>query len=81
LRYFDGSTWTQHVAPRAAKFSTPTAAIVQKPNHALHFVLTLFTFWACGGWAWIWLFVALGHKKTVHPHDGRGHAIEQRNAR
>ena len=36
------------------------------PNHALHAVLTLLTFWACGGWAWIWLIVAVSNRRRVH---------------
>jgi hypothetical protein len=44
----------------------PSAVIVTGPNHALHAVLTLFTFWACGGWAWIWLIVAIGNRRQIH---------------
>jgi hypothetical protein len=48
-------------------YSTPpqTAIVVTGPNHALHAVLTLLTFWACGGWAWIWLIVAIGNHRQV----------------
>lgn len=42
-----------------------TAVVVTGPNHALHAVLTLLTFWACGGWAWIWLIVAIGNRRQV----------------
>jgi hypothetical protein len=44
----------------------PTTVVVTGPNHALHAVLTLLTFWACGGWAWIWLIVAIGNRRQVH---------------
>ena len=44
----------------------PTTVVVTGPNHALHAVLTLLTFWACGGWAWIWLIVALSNRRRVH---------------
>jgi hypothetical protein len=43
-----------------------TTVVVTGPNHALHAVLTLLTFWACGGWAWIWLIVALSARRRVH---------------
>jgi hypothetical protein len=43
-----------------------TSVVVTGPNHALHAVLTLLTFWACGGWAWIWLIVALSNRRRVH---------------
>jgi hypothetical protein len=42
-----------------------TAVVVTGPNHALHAVLTLLTFWACGGWAWIWLIVAVANRRQV----------------
>jgi hypothetical protein len=42
-----------------------TAVVVTGPNHALHAVLTLFTFWACGGWAWVWLIVAISNQRQV----------------
>lgn len=43
----------------------PPTVVVTGPNHALHAVLTLLTFWACGGWAWIWLIVALSNRRQV----------------
>jgi hypothetical protein len=46
-------------------YPMPTSVIVTGPNHALHAVLTLLTFWACGGWAWIWLIVALSKRRRV----------------
>lgn len=42
-----------------------TAVVVTGPKHALHAVLMLRTFWACGGWAWVWLIVALGNRRQV----------------
>lgn len=44
----------------------PTTVVVTGPNHALHAVLTLLTFWACGGWAWIWLIIAISNRRQVH---------------
>jgi hypothetical protein len=41
------------------------------PNHAVHGVLTLLTFWACGGWAWIWLVVALQNRQHTIDEHGR----------
>jgi uncharacterized protein DUF2510 len=48
-RYFDGQRWTDNYAP--PEMRQPAGVIVEGPNHALHAVLTLFTFWMCGGWA------------------------------
>lgn len=61
-RYFDGANWTDQHAPLTPR---PPTAVVQGPNHALHAILTLLTFWAFGGWAWVWLIVALTNKKQV----------------
>lgn len=49
--------------------------VVVGPNHALHGVLTLFTFWACGGWAWVWLLVALRNRKQMAVVDERGRVV------
>ena len=43
-----------------------TRVVVTGANHALHAVLTVLTFWACGGWAWIWLIVTLSSRRRVH---------------
>ncbi|MEN3319469.1 MAG: hypothetical protein V7643_2870 [Mycobacterium sp.] len=43
-----------------------TSVVVTGPNHALHAVLTLLTFWACGGWGWIWLIIAMSNRRRVH---------------
>jgi Protein of unknown function (DUF2510) len=43
-----------------------TNVVITGPNHALHAVLTLLTFWACGGWGWIWLIVAISNRRRVH---------------
>ncbi len=51
-----------------------TTVVVTGPNHALHAVLTLLTFWACGGWAWIWLIVALSNRRRVHVITEAPHA-------
>jgi hypothetical protein len=42
-----------------------TSIVGAGPNHALHAVLTLLTFWACGGWASIWLTVALSNRRRI----------------
>lgn len=52
--------------PQAYPGQPPTTVVVTGPNHALHAVLTLLTFWACGGWAWIWLIVAISNRRQVH---------------
>ena len=86
-RYFDGHDWTAHhrSAPLTSMPShpsrmhppvpMPTTVVVTGPNHALHAVLTLLTFWACGGWGWIWLIVALSNRRvhviTEAPHTPR----------
>lgn len=59
----------QHQPPPPAGF------VVTGPNHALHAILTLFTFWMCGGWAWIWLIIALSNKRQVTPVDAYGRPI------
>jgi hypothetical protein len=65
-RYFDGANWTEHSAAASTPaVAPPMAAVIEGPNHALHAILTLFTFWACGGWAWVWLIIAINNKKTV----------------
>jgi hypothetical protein len=62
-RYFDGRDWTGSYAPPAVR--QPAGVVTEGPNHALHAILTLLTFWACGGWVWIWLLIALSNKKRV----------------
>lgn len=57
-RYWDGQTWTDRYAP-------PEQTVIEGPNHVLHGLLTLFTWPLCGGWAWVWLFVALNNGKRV----------------
>ncbi len=53
----------------------PAGVIVTGPNHALHAILSLLTFWACGGWIWIWLIVALANNKRARPVDAYGNPI------
>ena len=80
-RYFDGRDWTAHhrstppaptplppgpMQPPPPAVPMSASVVVTGPNHALHAVLTLLTFWACGGWAWIWLVVALSNRRRVH---------------
>ena len=56
-----------HPAPLPPSYPPPSAptVVITGPNHALHAVLTVLTFWACGGWAWIWLIVALANRRQV----------------
>ncbi len=63
-RYWDGTAWTEHFAPVAMQRAHPLT-YVEGPNHALHFILTLLTFPLCGGWAWVWLIIAISNKKRV----------------
>lgn len=62
-RYFDGQQWTDQFAPQQQVM--PSALVVDGPNHVLHAILTFFTWPLCGGWAWIWLIVALNNKKRI----------------
>jgi hypothetical protein len=57
--------------------AVPPAAgvVVTGPNHAVHGILTLFTFWLCGGWAWIWLIVAMANNKRVQTVDAYGNVL------
>jgi hypothetical protein len=68
FRYFDGVNWTSHTSPVRGPHPVwdhaPTK-VIEGPNHALHFILTLFTFWCFGGWAWVWLIIALNNRKRV----------------
>lgn len=50
-------------------------AVQTGPNHALHGILTLLTFWACGGWVWVWLFIALFGRRRVHVIDEYGRVV------
>lgn len=59
-RYFDGIAWTGHHAPAPRDH-----IVVTGPNHVLHAILTFLTFWACGGWGWVWLLIALNNRKHV----------------
>jgi hypothetical protein len=59
-RYWDGAQWTDHTAPLDPVKEPVT--VVEGPNHVLHFILTFFT---CGAWAFVWLFIALRDKKRV----------------
>jgi Protein of unknown function (DUF2510) len=74
FRYFDGRNWTSGTSPvrgylapgpqRPGLDRAPTT-VIEGPNHALHFILTLLTFWLFGGWLWVWLIVALINKRRV----------------
>lgn len=61
-RYFDGVQWTPQVAPVQAYRQT---VVVTGPNHVLHAILTFLTWPLCGGWGWVWLFVAMNNRKHV----------------
>lgn len=37
-----------------------------KPNHVLHFLITFFT---CGVWGFVWLFIALAARPPWRVHD------------
>jgi hypothetical protein len=37
------------------------------------------TLWACGGWAWIWLIVALSNRRRVHVITGRHSRLDERH--
>lgn len=79
-RYWDGNQWTAvaPLTPVNAPASIPPSAagvVITGPNHALHFILTLFTFWACGGWAWVWLVIALNNPRKVQTVDAYGRPI------
>ncbi|AKU42382.1 hypothetical protein AVT30_gp63 [Mycobacterium phage UnionJack] len=56
-RYWDGQRW----APQAVH----AQQVVTGPNHVLHLILTILTFWFFGGWIWVWLIVALSNKKRI----------------
>lgn len=38
----------------------PVLATRTKPNHVLHFLVTMFT---CGLWAFVWLFISLAARE------------------
>lgn len=50
LMYWDGQRWL--LPPQ------PIGIVPKQTNHALHLLLTILTFWMCGGWLWVWIFVA-----------------------
>lgn len=59
VRYFDGYRWT-------TRFRREESVIVPvQTNHALHLLLTVLTFPLCGGWLWVWLFVAIANSGQV----------------
>lgn len=86
-RYFDGVQWTEQYAPAAPAVAPPMVpppaggVVVSGPNHILHLILTVLTFWACGGWIWIWLIVALANNKRVQTVDAYGRVITPPPAR
>ena len=55
------------------------------PNHVLHGILSLFTFWLLGGWLWIWLIVSVaaraGRYGMILTVDAWGHVHQQRTSR
>lgn len=72
-RYWDGFGWTV-AAPLPAR-PTPAGVVVTGPNHAVHAILSLLTFWACGGWIWVWLIVAAQNNKRIQQVDAYGNVI------
>jgi hypothetical protein len=73
-RYFDGEEWT---AGWIAPVPVPAREVIKGPKHWLHLLLTVLTFWALGGWAWIWLLVALSGRKQVLTVDMYGNVIRR----
>ena len=69
-RYFDGADWGPYAPP------PPPHTLVQGPNPALPAIATLLTLWACGGWLWVWLFIAANNKRTVTQVDSTGRVVE-----
>ena len=41
-------------------------------------MLTLLTFWMCGGWAWVWLVIAASNRRQVQTVDAYGNVIARR---
>lgn len=80
-RYFDGLNWGPSApppdppGPPTPAGPIPAGIVTTGPNHALHAVLTLFTFWLCGGWAWVWLLVALANRRQTYAVDAFGNRI------
>jgi hypothetical protein len=64
-RYFDGRDWTQHHASAQQLQPQNQAVVVTGPNHVLYAILTFLTWPLCGGWAWVWLFIAMNNKNHV----------------
>lgn len=56
-RWFDGQHWHMN----APQQHFPQTVIVKGPNHALHAVLTLFTF---GLWLPVWIIVTIAGSKV-----------------
>jgi hypothetical protein len=73
-RYFDGEGWTDD---RVLPVPQPARYVIEGPKHWLHFLLTVLTFWALGGWAWIWLLVAITGRKQVLTVDLYGNVIRR----
>ena len=46
----------------------------RRVNHLLHLILTLLTFWLMGGWAWVWIALAIfgGEKREIATVDEYG---------
>lgn len=78
FRFFDGTNWTAGTSPvrgyvppvpREPGSDIPEplqqTPVIEGPNHILHLILTVLTFWFFGGWLWVWLVIALRNKKRV----------------
>jgi hypothetical protein len=80
-RYWDGAQWGPFAPPTApgplpfAPPPVPAGVVVTGPNHAVHAILSILTFWMCGGWIWVWLIVALVNNKHVRSVDAYGRTI------
>ena len=58
LRYWDGDTWTDYIAPNPPTVTTATHG---GADHVLHFMFTLLT---CGLWLPIWILSTIFTRKT-----------------
>ena len=53
---------TDHKMLKCKTCGKPTMHLVERPNHILHLLLTVFTF---GLWLIVWLFMGMSEKKAT----------------